>query len=108
MSSNGTVNAIVPMEAIEIAGQTSEYASAGDSGNLVLRRFCGRCGTHLFADSTGRPGLTVVRVGTLDDPSSIRPSANIWTASAPGWACLDAALEQVEGQPLPPKKPAPQ
>ena len=37
------------------------------------------------------------------DPSSIQPSANIWAASAPGWACLDPALERVERQPMPPK-----
>jgi len=106
ISSNGTVNAIFPTESIEISGVPVEYTSAGDSGNHVTRRFCARCGSHLFADSTGRPGLTVVRLGTLDDPSSIKPSANIWGASAPSWACLDGALERVERQPLPPKPPA--
>ena len=45
----------------------------------------------------------VVRVGNLDDPSSIRPTMNIWAGSAPGWACLDAALERVEHQPQPPR-----
>jgi hypothetical protein len=44
----------------------------------------------------------VVRVGTLDDPSAVRPSTNIWVASAPSWACVDQALEQFEGPPAPP------
>ena len=105
ISSNGTVNAIFPTGSIEISGSPAEYTSAGDSGNHVTRRFCARCGSHLFADSTGRPGLTLVRLGTLDNPSSIKPSANIWSASAPAWACFDGSLEQVERQPLPPKPP---
>ncbi|MBB6588040.1 GFA family protein [Ralstonia solanacearum] len=102
ISSNGTVNAIVPSSAIEISGSPAEHTTTADSGNQVLRRFCPQCGSHLFADSTGRPGLTVVRLGTLDDPSSIKPSANVWSASAPMWACLDADLDRFEHQPAPP------
>jgi hypothetical protein len=108
ISSNGTVNAVIKTEAIEISGTPSEHTGPADSGNQVRRRFCPRCGTHLFSDTTGRPGMTVVRLGTLDDPSSIKPTANIWTASAPTWACLDSTLERIERQPPPPqpRKPA--
>jgi hypothetical protein len=101
ISGNGTVNAIFPTPSIEITGETGAYTSAAESGNRVARRFCPQCGCHLFADSTGRVGLTVVRVGTLDDPSSVRPSANIWSASAPAWACMDEALDRIEKQPAP-------
>ena len=105
IASNGTVNAIFPTPAIAISGTPAEYLRPADSGHQVRRRFCARCGSHLFADSTGRPGLTVVRLGTLDEPSSIRPAANIWSASAPTWACLDGTLERIERQPLPPPAP---
>ncbi len=108
IASNGTVNVLFPTDAIEVTGTPGEYIRTADSGNQVRRRFCQRCGSHLFADSTGRVGLTVVRVGTLDDPSSIVPSVNIWSGSAPRWACLDAALERIEGHPLPLQPPAPQ
>lgn len=101
ISSNGTVNAVFPSEAIEISGAPAAYQKAADSGNMVTRRFCPACGTQLFSDSTGRPGLTVVRLGTLDEPSAIRPTANIWSASAPAWACLDESLDRFEGAPPP-------
>jgi hypothetical protein len=105
IAANGTVNAIFPTASIEITGTLSAYTSAADSGNQVRRRFCPQCGCHLFADSTGRPGLSVVRVGTLDDASSVRPSANIWSGSAPPWACLAAELDRIERQPAPPQLP---
>lgn len=105
LAANGTVNIMVASDAIEVTGQAAAYTREAASGNQVTRRFCASCGAHLFADSTGRPGLTVIRVGTLDDPSSVRPTVNIWSASAPAWACLDASLERVEGQ-LPAAKPA--
>jgi hypothetical protein len=107
LSGNGTVNAIFPSESIMVSGTTSEFVSAADSGHQVRRRFCPRCGSHLFADSSGRAGLTVVRIGTLDEPSSVSPVANIWSSSAPAWACLDASLQQVPKQPPPPQAPHP-
>ena len=106
LASNGTVNAIFPTASIEVTGEPSAYVSTADSGNQVRRRFCPTCGSHLFADSTGRAGLTVVRLGTLDEPSSIKPTANIWSASAPDWACLDATLDRIERQPAAPTPPA--
>ncbi|HET7763974.1 MAG TPA: GFA family protein [Burkholderiales bacterium] len=106
IAGNGTVNALFPSQSIEITGSPSEYVREADSSHVVRRRFCPQCGCHLFAVSSGYPGVVVVRVGTLDDPSSIRPLANIWSSSAPGWACLDPSLKRVEKQPSPPREPA--
>jgi hypothetical protein len=99
------VSALLPTQAVEITGSLAEYLRPAGSGNPVRRRFCPQCGCHLFADTPGYPGFVVVRAGTLDDPSSIKPVANIWSSSAPAWACLDPALERVGSQPLPPKPP---
>jgi hypothetical protein len=106
-AANGTVNMVVPTAAVEVSGATSEFVVKADSGNDVHRRFCARCGSHLFANSSARPQFTVVRVGTLDDPSSVRPVMNMWAGSAPAWACLDAALERVEHQAGAPQGPKP-
>lgn len=105
IAGNGLVNALFPTPAIEVTGATREYVRTAESGNRVSRRFCPECGCHLFAESSGYPGVTVVRVGTLDDPSSVKPAANIWTSMAPGWACLDPALVRSDRQPVPVKPP---
>ena len=100
IASNGTVNVIVPSEAINLSGAPGQHKKTADSGNTVTRRFCPSCGSQLFSDSSGRPGLTVVRVGTLDEPSAVRPTTNIWVASAPRWACVDPSLEPFDGPPV--------
>ncbi len=92
-------SALFPSDAIHIAGAPGVYTGVADSGNQVRRRFCAACGSHLFADNTGCPGLTAVRLGTFDAPGSLRPQANIWTSSAPTWACLDSALQAFDQQP---------
>jgi hypothetical protein len=107
IASNGTVNIMVPTDSLTCSGELSEFVSTAASGNEIKRRFCTRCGSHLFANSSARPQFTVVRAGTLDDPSSIRPTANIWSSSAPAWACLDSSLERVEQQPAPPQPAKP-
>ena len=101
IAANGTVNVMVPAAALEVTGATSSHTTQADSGNQVTRRFCPTCGSHLFADSSGRPQFTVVRAGTLDAPSSVTPGTNIWAASAPAWACMDPGLARTERQPAP-------
>jgi hypothetical protein len=107
LAANGTVNLLVDAGGLAVTGELAEYRKVADSGNAVIRQFCPGCGSQLFALSSARPQLRVVRAGNLDDPSSIRPTSNIWTESAPGWACLDPDLEQVPRQPLPPAKAPP-
>ena len=104
LSANGTANIIVPFDALTVVGVLSEHTKTANSGNDLTRQFCPTCGTHLFAKSSARPHLMVVRIGSLSAPSSAKPSSNIWATSAPDWACLDPALERVEHQPQPPKR----
>ena len=106
LASNGTVNAIVPAEALVFTGEVTEFRKLAASGNELTRQFCPQCGSQLFAYSSARPHLRVVRVGNLDDPSSVAPIMNIWASSAPAWACMDASLQRVEQQPTAPT-PAP-
>ncbi|MCX8506670.1 MAG: GFA family protein [Alphaproteobacteria bacterium] len=102
IASNGSVNILVPAESLAIHGKVASHSSKADSGNEMTRQFCPECGCHLFGLNAARPQIRMVRVGNLDNPSSITPSQNIWVVSAPKWACLDAAMERVERQPVPP------
>lgn len=104
LAANGTVNLLVPAEALVVSGALSEHTKKAGSGNQVTRQFCPECGTHLFARSSGFPKFRVVRIGNLDEPSSVRPRLNIWASSAPRWACLDPTLERVEHQSAPPSQ----
>jgi hypothetical protein len=105
LATNGTVNLLIQAEGLSVSGQLADYTKKADSGNEVTQQFCPSCGTQLFAKSAARPQFRVVRAGNLDEPSSVKPNMNIWAGSAPGWACLDLALEREEQQAQPPKQP---
>ncbi|MBS0378444.1 MAG: GFA family protein [Proteobacteria bacterium] len=98
---SGTVNVCFPTAALTLTGEPRDFPLTADSGNRMHRHFCPHCGTHLFSAAESRPHLVFVRAGTLDDPEVARPAMTIWTAEAPGWACIDETLPRVPGQPPP-------
>ena len=98
---NASVNAVFKAEGFQATGELSDYVSTADSGNAMSRRFCPRCGTHLFSQSSARPHLIVVRVGALDDREIGGPASYIWAASKPSWGHIDPELPNCEGQPAP-------
>jgi len=99
---NAAVSVGFPSAGLLVTGETSDFVSIADSGNRMHRRFCPICGTHLLSEAEERPHLVFVRAGTLDDREIAKPAANIWTASAPSWACMDESLPNFAGQPPPP------
>jgi hypothetical protein len=98
---NATVNVVFPSDAVAVEGDLTDYRSVADSGRVMHRRFCPRCGTPVFSAAEQRPHLLIVRNGALDDTELLRPSATIWTDSAPEWAWIDDALPRHAGQPPP-------
>ena len=102
---SSTVNAMFKTDAVAIDGELREYVTVADSGNVMHWKFCPICGTHVLATSERRPHLTVIRVGTLDDPEQGKPGATIWTSAAPSWAPIDGTLPREEKQPVPPAVP---
>lgn len=102
ISANGTVNMAVATEALVVTGELKKFTRTADSGNQIDQHFCPQCGVHIYASAAARPTIRIVRVGSLDNPSQVKPTVNIWTASAPHWACLDGQLEGFPGQAPPP------
>jgi hypothetical protein len=98
---NGTVNVCFARAAVTIEGHLSDYRSVADSGNVMHRRFCPVCGTHIFSEAESRPHLIFVRAGTLDNPEAAQPAATIWTSQAPSWACINTELPNIAAQPPP-------
>ncbi|MET7751435.1 GFA family protein [Micromonospora sp. NPDC005367] len=81
-----TVNVLVAREALEIKGAPRSHQTVGiENGNLRDRLFCGECGTPILTVLHERPDLMIVKAGTLDDPSGLKPSAEVWWRRAQDW-----------------------
>jgi len=80
---------LVLRDHLEVIGQQpGVYDHRIDGGERTKRtRPCETCGTRLWNEPTGAPVL-VVKPGTLDDASWLRPAGHIWTRSAQSWVPL--------------------
>jgi hypothetical protein len=96
---NGSVNLRVARAGLALEGPLAARETVADSGNRVRRSFCPTCGTQVLSESSGSPDAVVIRAGTLDDPNLFPPVQNIWTSSAPAWACIDDSLPSSPRQP---------
>ena len=67
----GAVNVIVgvPEAGFSYATGKPKHFKRADLPNGVTREFCGDCGTHIGTRSPGVPGMMILKVGTMDDPS---------------------------------------
>lgn len=68
-------------------GETRSFEHLSDAGNRKIKEFCGICGSQLFSSTIGRP-LTSVKVGSIDDASFVKPSANLYCKRALGFSHL--------------------
>ncbi len=95
------MNVVFHTKDVTFTGDMKRFAAVADSGNVLQRGFCPACGTPVTSQAEARPHLMILRAGTLDDPSIVRPEMNIWTRKAPQWAHLDSDIPMVSGQPPP-------
>jgi hypothetical protein len=81
-----SVNILVARDSLTIEGEPRSYQTTGvENGNLRDRQFCGDCGTPVFTVLHERPALVIVKAGTLDDPTGLEPTAEVWRRRAQGW-----------------------
>jgi hypothetical protein len=68
----------MPADGFSYTKGSPKQFSRKDLERPVTREFCAECGTHLVTLMPGRP-MTVLKVGTFDDPSLGQPQLAIYT-----------------------------
>jgi hypothetical protein len=89
----------VPKEALTIDGRWKTFSSLGGSGLPILRHFCPECGSSIAEEPGTRPGLVILNVGTLDDPSWVKPSREIFCDDALPWVQLSGGIQRFTKRP---------
>jgi len=79
-----------------IQGRLQTFTNTGDSGRKLDRKFCARCGSAVFVEAEGFPGMALIMGGTLDDTSWLKPTMALFCDSAQHYLALWNALPSVE------------
>jgi hypothetical protein len=100
--SGGHPNVIIGMPAARFSytkGAPKPFARK-DLPNPVTREFCGECGTHLITRTPALPGVALIKVGTLDDPSVFGgPQMVIFTVDKQSFHHLPSGVPTFERTP---------
>ncbi|KAG9524799.1 hypothetical protein KCU93_g6130, partial [Aureobasidium melanogenum] len=72
------------------------------SGNTMTNYFCKDCGTLMYRRSSGFPGLSIPRVGIVDDvglhDTKLKPRVEIWCQSKAAWLGGVEGIKKSEDQ----------
>jgi hypothetical protein len=91
------LNALVESDRVDLlSGQTTLLRMPTDSGKPHDVARCPTCGTAVWSHYGGFTALTFLRVGTLDEPSSLPPDVHIYTRSKLPWIALPSDVPAFE------------
>lgn len=80
-----------------------------ESGQTMENSFCSICGTLMYRRSTGFPGMSVMRIGTVDDfnlhETKLKPRVEQFCKDRVSWLQGGVGVEQDKGNFFDPRKP---
>lgn len=78
------------------------------SGETMENSFCSICGTLMYRRSTGFPGMSVMRIGTVDDfnlhETKLKPRVEQFCKDRVSWLQGGTGVEQDSGNYFDPRK----
>lgn len=81
----GTASMEVSKEQMLVLSGEELLESWQSAPGLVIRVFCGRCGSCVYGMNSAESETVWVRLGVLDADPGVRPSRHTWVDSAPAW-----------------------
>jgi hypothetical protein len=84
---------MVPRSRFQASGDITEWTRHNSGGALTTHRFCVTCRTRLWSDNEARPGMVLVRAGTLDRSDEAAPAVHMWTSRRQPWIGLPGGAE---------------
>lgn len=89
----------VKRSSLTVTGPTKGFTRVTDTGNVNTGVFCPDCGVRIYHMPGYADDVVVLKPGTLDDTSWLRPSRFVWMKSAQGWVPVPDGVKTMETQP---------
>lgn len=82
-----SLQAMVPEAAITLAGPVVSFDRVTED-RVSTQHVCGECHGRIYNTNTRRPGVAIVRAGTLDRSEELECAFHIYTAYRQQWFAL--------------------
>jgi hypothetical protein len=73
---------------LTVEGELTAVPMPTLQGGVSTQRYCAKCLTRIYNTNTGRPGLAVIRAGTIDGSEGLSPRLHIYTSTKQPWVVL--------------------
>lgn len=91
---------------VALTGELSDFAQPADSGAVVTRSFCPKCGSPISSTNSNMPGLVFIRASSLNDLERYQPQFTVFASRAPSWAPPSPQRPSFPEMPPPEKMPS--
>jgi hypothetical protein len=88
---------VLPAAAVKLTGAPRYFKTVGQAGKAIERGFCPTCGCQVMVKLERMPDMLGVQAASLDDPSTYKPTLELFTASAQPWDQLLPGTEKRPG-----------
>ena len=88
-----------PADALRFSGETVHVRSRAFRGGEAVRNRCPSCGSLVFGGVVGEDVSHTIYAGSLDDPSSFRPTIALFERDRPDWVVLPPGLTVFDTMP---------
>jgi len=92
-------NAFFKRNDVQIEGETSSYDSITDTGSIITRHFCPKCGSRLFGENNAAANIIAVTAGTLNESDWFKANAIVYTKRKPKWDFMDDSIPAFDEMP---------
>ena len=76
---------VITDHSLSASGETGCYEWHSPSGRLSNQYYCPKCQTRIYNTNSARPGIALVRAGTLDKSNELVVVAHIWVRRMQPW-----------------------
>ena len=73
---------------LRVTGPLAVYELTTPSGSLSIQRMCAVCHARVYNSNRSRPGVLVMRAGTLDRSDELEVVAHVWVKRKQPWLNL--------------------
>ena len=94
-----SITAVVNACDIEFHGPMADWSRMADSGNVNAAKFCPTCGNRIYHYNPAEPDKIKLKPSTLEDTSSINPSAHVWVSEKQDWYQIPKGVKTFDKQP---------
>jgi len=91
------LQAMIPEARLSVTGERVDRSAPNSRGAVTTQVYCTQCLTRLYSTNTGRPGIVLVRAGTLDNCDTIVPAVHMWASRRQPWIGLSSDAEAYDG-----------